>query len=254
MILSARDQFLVEALLDARYTSRLLADGDSWFSIGGWTGNLLQPLDDGLVLIVNCAYPGDELADSRAIGNDEFAALLAPTDGIAQWDGVLLSAGGNDVIKAAGDFVCGRAEEGYLDRSALDEVLDAYERQLIRFLRLCHAAQPGVPVFCHTYDYPPVARRWHFWHIGPWLAPIFRAHDIPRGDWHAISVSIIDELAERMFNVAGDWPVLTVVDTRDHLGTSDWRNEIHPSVRGYAVLGRVFKRGIERRLSKGAPT
>lgn len=253
MIISARDPVLVEAMLDARYTRRMLADGDSWFSIGGWTGNLLHPLDDGSTLIVNCAYPGDELADSRAIGNDEFAALLAPTDGIAQWDGVLLSAGGNDVIKAAGDFVCGSATDGYLDRSAIDEVLDAYERQLIRFLRLCHAAQPGVPVFCHTYDYPPAARRWHFWQLGPWLAPVFRAHDIPRTKWRGLVGDIIDQLAERMFNVAGDWPALTVVDTRDHLAAGDLRNEIHPSARGYAVLGRVFKRGIERRLNQGAP-
>lgn len=252
MILSARAPSLVDALLDARHTRRLLADGDSWFSLGGWTGNLLQPMDDARTLIVNCAYPGDELADSRAIGNDEFAALLAPTDGIAQWDGVLLSAGGNDVIKAAGDFVSGDADAGYLDRDAFDEVLDTFERHLIRFLRLCRAAHPGVPVFCHTYDYPPVTRRWHFWQLGPWLAPVFRAYDIPRIAWRGLTADMIDALAERMFNVAADWPALTVIDTRDHLADGDWRNEIHPTARGYTVLGRIFQRGIDRRLTQGA--
>ena len=53
-------------------------------------------------LIVNCSYPGDTLANmvdwSR---NPDFSNLLARKNFGWEWDGILFSAGGNDIINAA---------------------------------------------------------------------------------------------------------------------------------------------------------
>lgn len=244
MIVSPADPSLPELLLDARFTQRILGDGDSWGSLGGWTGNLFMPLDAPHRLIVNCAYPGDELGDIESIGNEIFVRLLAPTDGMPAWDAVLLSAGGNDLLGHCGDFVV-RDAVAPIDEGALMEALDDIERSLIRFLRIANAAQPGVPVICHTYDHPPVSRRWWPWQLGPWVSPVFKDAGIPRAMWDNLAAMLVDELAGRLRNVAADWPRLTVVETRHRLAARDWRNEIHPNARGYAELARPIRAALD---------
>lgn len=244
MITTHTDHRLPELLLAQQFTQRVLADGDSWFSLGGWTGNLLMPLDAPHRLIVNCAAPGDELGDTHAIGNDEFARLLAPTDGVPAWDAVLLSAGGNDLLGHCSRFIVPDAIAA-IDEAALDEVLDGIESNLIRFMRLTQSAQPGVPVLCHTYDHPPVSRRWWPWNFGPWIAPVFKAADIPRGFWDGFAAMLVDELAVRLANIAHDSPRLTVVNTRARLTARDWRNEIHPNVYGYSLLAIPLRAALD---------
>lgn len=88
------------------YGWRLLAEGDSWFSITATrlpSDSLLHALRlPRHAAIVNCAAPGHTLqrmVDRHADGSCErllCAPRLAPV-----WDAVLLSAGGNDLIAAA---------------------------------------------------------------------------------------------------------------------------------------------------------
>lgn len=258
MILSPTDRQLTEALLDPRWKRRLLAEGDSWFSLGGATSNLLMSLDRADSLIVNCASPGDELGDCAAIGGDTFAALLAPTDGIPKWDAVLLSAGGNDLARRCGECIRHRLVHGdliysgHIDRDALTELLSDIESHLIRFLRICQAGQPGVPVICHTYDYPPVHRRWWPWAFGPWIAPVLREASVPREAWSDIVMEMMNALAERYHRVANEYPALHVVDSLGELLPTEWRNEIHPSPAGYAHLARLWRAELDRVLKEPA--
>jgi hypothetical protein len=87
------------------YGWRVLAEGDSWFSItatGRANSNLLAELDVARsTAIVNCAAPGatlQRMVDRRADGTCHrfLQGRTAYT-----WDAVLLSAGGNDLIAAA---------------------------------------------------------------------------------------------------------------------------------------------------------
>lgn len=250
MILSADDHDVAAALLDARFARRYLADGDSWFSLGGWTSNLLMALDDPDTLIVNCAYPGDTLGDMRRFGGDAFAELLAPTDGMPPWDAVLLSAGGNDLLCRCADYLA-RDPSDPIDDDALLAVLAEFETGLERLARLIDDGQPGVPAFVHTYDYPPVSRRWWWWQAGPWVSPAMRAAGVARGDWNGIATMLIDELAERIRIVARRWPALRVVDTRDTLLPGDWSNEIHPNSTGYAELARTWRKSLAA-INQGA--
>lgn len=243
MIIAPDDPGLAEALLDARFARRYLAEGDSWFSLGGWTGNLLMALDGRDSLIVNCAAPGRRLSELRYFGGDTFAELLAPTDGLPEWSAVLFSGGGNDLLGHCNQFVL-PDPAAPIDDDALMQALDGIEHNIIRLMRITQAGQPGVPVFFHTYDFPPVSRRWWWWKLGPWVSPVLHAAGIQRADWDRLGAMMINDLADRLFNVAGDWPALRIVDTRDTLLPRDWRNEIHPTSTGYAELARIWRREL----------
>jgi hypothetical protein len=87
------------------YGYRFLAEGDSWFSIGS-----LNPAKNSNLLFemafaqsacaVNCAYPGDELRKMVKMNTDPMFIRQLKGRTSRHWDGVLLSAGGNDLIAA----------------------------------------------------------------------------------------------------------------------------------------------------------
>lgn len=243
MILYHSDIGLTEALLDQRYTKRYLAEGDSWFSIGGYTGNLLMALDDPTTLIVNCAYPGDTMDSIAGMGGYAFSRMLELDGGIRPWDAVLLSAGGNDLLGRCARFVVPDPSDP-IDDIALIDVMSDIERNIKRMLRLCDAIQPGVPVLMHTYDYPPVSRRWRWWQPGPWVSPVFKSAGVARDRWNDFARMLIDMLADRLRAVSTGFHTLAVVDTRGRLTDRDWRNEIHPTSSGYAKHIEPWRRTL----------
>ncbi len=89
------------------YRYRLLAEGDSWFTLGGLpTSNLLFSLAfPASTLIVNCAMPGDTIRHVAEIAaNRELQAALSSRFGFS-WDAILLSGGGNDLIDRVRDIL-----------------------------------------------------------------------------------------------------------------------------------------------------
>ena len=222
-----------------------LAEGDSWFSIGGLTSNLLQALDGHDTLIVSCAMPGDTIRKMSALGNEPFALLLEPEHG-TDWDAVLLSAGGNDLLADIGCMI----SQGNLDNDLVDSVLDGIElgyQAMVGTVRRHH----DCPIHCHTYDYPVSDPRGGWFRLGPWIGDKLTACGIPENRHDQIITDLIDALAERLRRVAD----LTVHDTRGTLdpGTwskwrsqKHWRNEIHPSFDGYRRLAAHWQLGTER--------
>jgi hypothetical protein len=88
------------------YGHRLLAEGDSWFTVSTLnplaTDNLLRhvALSQSTVAI-NCAYPGDTLRQIVEMAKDKtFARLVSHMTLGRAWAAVLMSAGGNDLIDA----------------------------------------------------------------------------------------------------------------------------------------------------------
>lgn len=244
MILYHSDPSLTSHLIDGRYRRRFLVEGDSWFTIGGLTGNLLFALDNDTDLFVNCASPGDtssEMVDQGAA----FKHLLDPVYGADKWDAVLLSLGGNDLLLHCGRFVTPDPFNP-LDEWELDRALDEIESNLLQILKVCAAMRPGIPVFVHTYDYPPVSRRW-WWSLGPWISPVFKRLGLPRDRWDDLAAELIDELNHRFLNVLVDFPNLAIVDTRGALLAKQWQNEIHPTDVGYSILARKWRRKLNER-------
>ena len=217
----------------------LLAEGDSWFSLGGLTTNLLMALDDDDTLIVSCASPGDTMRNMSSLGNEPFWMMLSPRFGV-QWDGVLLSAGGNDLLGDVGRVISG----GNLDLSLLDAALNQIDngyQRIVASVREHHAC----PIHAHTYDYPvPDPGGWL--RLGPWVGNRLRVCGVPVHRHQGIIIHLIDALAEHLHRNKN----LTVHDTRGTLTGKPWRcvgwqkhyiNEIHPSAAGYRLLADKWR-------------
>ena len=86
---------------------RLLAEGDSWFTIGtlnlAQASNVLFKLEVArTTAVVNCAYPGDTLRHiADGLRDPYFDRLLRQPNFARFWEAILISAGGNDLIDAA---------------------------------------------------------------------------------------------------------------------------------------------------------
>lgn len=237
------------------YDRHYLAEGDSWFSLSDILspsflyrfGNNV-PLNQG-TLIVNCAYPGDTLAKMVDwCKNMNFPKLLAKERFGWEWDGILLSAGGNDIIEAA------LAPNGILQACAnptsfqnfivsgamtiLENHLKEYFRYLVSLRDTSEiAANRTIPIFYHTYGYP-TPRNAPASVSGPWLYKAFIKKGIPTQYWNDLADALMNELALMLRGFANLGTNLRLIDTlknvnlnrasaNDTGSSGDWLNEIH---------------------------
>jgi lysophospholipase L1-like esterase len=243
-----------------RYRRRLLAEGDSWFSMGGVPyENMLFELDfPESTIVVNIAHPGDEIVEMASPSHvKEFKRLVTKRPTSYDWHAILLSGGGNDVIDRAVDIIeSGNTVDECIDRAALqtcmNDVANGY--RTLAALRDSSARPNNVnaPLIVHTYDYPtPRESPAEFFGKkirGPWLIDVLEAKGVAENLWIPISEKLIDALAQTILDLANGPNAIRnfrVVDTRGtlvpaDLGTTgnsnDWRNEIHPNSGGYKKL------------------
>jgi len=260
---------------------RLLAEGDSWFSIGALnpvkSANLLQEMAfSQRNVAVNCAQPGDTLqrmVDTRR--DPQFVSLLAGAKARI-WDGLLLSAGGNDLIDALSSRGAGvpqnkrlllrDSEWGPGSAGAARYLSDAgwatfsgYLAANFEALLALRDSGPsrGCPVFMHGYAVP-TPRPAGAGPAGPWLLPSIEAYAIPEADRAALAQLLIERLAALLSGLAADrtrFPNLHFFDStrlpieRAAPGTSgesgDWINEIHLNRAGCRKLARPWSEVIE---------
>jgi len=249
----------------------ILAEGDSWFSIGGFPPtNLLYGLRfRKMTMVVSCAKPGDTMSNmSRIAKNDLYKRALSQKFGY-DWDLILLSGGGNDLIDAADRLVRNRSErrpnypgrpEGYIKKSELAKLLRDVQkgfRKLAEVRDRTQSRAKGKPIVTHTYDYATPrnepARFIGYPLLGPWLYPAFTNNDVPREMWLPLARLLIDELAGAILSLQKGTKKISnfhVVDTRgtltppdiDDIGPSThWLNEIHPNHDGYSLIGRKIE-------------
>ena len=99
------------------YDSLILAEGDSWFTIGGlFAPNLLMSMRFHKdTLILNCASPGDTIVHMSALAHN-YVYKEALRYNYA-WDAILLSGGGNDLIDRADEIILDKAQRQGLSPS-----------------------------------------------------------------------------------------------------------------------------------------
>lgn len=250
------------------YERHYLAEGDSWFSLSDLLspsflyrfGNNV-PLKQS-TLIVNCSYPGDTLA--RMVDwtrNKNFPKLLSRKKFGWEWDGILLSAGGNDIIEAA------LAPTGILQASAsptsfkdfiVSDAMTILENHLEKFSRYLVSlrdtseivANRTIPIFYHTYSYP-TPRNAPASVSGPWLYKAFMQKNIPTQYWNDLSDALMDELAELLRSFVSMDTNLRLVDTLANVqltraldgstgSSGDWLNEIHLNNSGKDKVARYW--------------
>lgn len=245
---------------------RFLFEGDSWFSIMDLASIPLQ-FDSKLDLSILClADPGDtleDLADGRQF--DILERLVKNERHGQKWDALFFSAGGNDVVgPEIKGLLKAPANPGstdpvdYLDDVAVRETFKQMRKRFVtlKTLRDKSKANPDTPIFIHTYSYLTprnVAHRVLAWKVsGPWVFP----HMTHRGITEcALQQRIVKHLLDGFHDVLkeiADEPGSNfhVIDTRKSLAPvacavrdSDfalWRDEIHPSSKGFAQITEKF--------------
>lgn len=259
------------------YALRLLAEGDSWFSLGSIPPkNLVFEMQfSESALILNLAYPGDEVHKMfRRLCDygDEFAGWLTMRS-TYRWDAILLSGGGNDLIAAfphllkrsikAADIDPARPEK-LVDAQALDTLRGYLTESYTGFVNVrdqSGSPNAGVPMFAHTYDYPtpnnaPAMAPLGIRLSGPWLFPHLKDR-VPAEMWQPLTDYLLDQVAETLLALPAQLPEFHVIDTRgtllrahpDATGSSgDWENEIHATRTGYRKLAAKITAAVEHAL------
>jgi hypothetical protein len=268
----------------SQYAWRMLADGDSWFSIGALnlfkSANLLNAMENSQFSVaIQCAYPGDTLRRIVQTGHDPQLTQLLTGNISSRWDAILLSAGGNDLIDAAGSDPSspphlrllrtkdewGAASQGghrYLSAEGWQTFSEYFRANLDEVIALRdRGPSKGRPICMHTYAYPTPRPSGAGAGQGPWLMPSLVKFGIPEADWPALARALLDQLAELMLECAADqqrYPGLDVFDSRSvpivpaALGaggeSGDWLNEIHLSKAGCRKLSHAWCAHIEQVL------
>ncbi len=259
-----------------RFEKKYLAQGDSWFSIGHlppWsTTNLLQQMVlSRSAVAVNCARPGVELA--HMTDTSTARVFLDLLNGVVawQWDAILVSGGGNDLIDAANTPAGApmnlrlllRADEWaspalgatrYLSAPGWATFANHMEDVLLRMLaQRDRSINHGVALVLHTYDFLTARNAPAGIGLGPWLYKALRdGYNIPAADWVALADELINRLAAMWLALASKHAArnLKIVDTRGlalraSAGTTgvsgDWENEIHPTPHGYSRLAQGWR-------------
>lgn len=216
----------------------LLAEGDSWFTLGELTGpaatNLLLQLDLGLhSTVVTAAYPGDTLQHMvDGIDDPHFDRLLRDPGFALSWSAIVLSAGGNDLIDAAG--VRPRRPDGTVvplhqrlllapDETAAQHpgetgplrwisepgwaALAGFLRHNLGVLvqRRDSGAARGRPLVLHTYAVPTVWA-WGVPLKAPegWLFPALRDAGVPAAERQGVATELFQRLRALLRSVDSD--------------------------------------------------
>lgn len=259
----------------------ILAEGDSWFHIGGLTGagnarNLLDEItiNDKQALLLNMALSGDTVRRiSESFESSSFKKMLKEH----KWDLLLLSAGGNDLIDALTEdlnyivnghtlsIIQSSSDNGRFDSYINDEHLGLLISFLLGkyktlFKYILTTKNNEVPIIVHTYDYPTprdapadmfVVKK------GPWLYEALKnKKNVPDKYWVEITNYIFKRIADALLTLttpnAPNVANVHVVKTYDTLlransvsGESyDWLNEIHPNANGLVKLAKKINAEI----------
>jgi lysophospholipase L1-like esterase len=260
------------------FNRQFIAQGDSWFSMGGLplqSSNLFDGMSTRTAACaVNFASPGAVLR--RMTDTVRERRFLRHLNGplSRRWSALLLSGGGNDLIEAAAvaptqpaalrllatqaEWGAGVGEDRYLSDAGWQTFsvhLDAVMRQLLR--ERDRGLNRGIPVALHTYDLAVPRPSGAGFGRGPWLQPSLVKYGIPQDAWAAVSALMLRRLKALLFQIAAAVPdgSVQIVDTQGTLtparvtdtgATADWLNEIHPTSAGYRKLSAHWAPVLDR--------
>jgi hypothetical protein len=217
---------------------RLLAEGDSWFTLG-----TLNPLKNANLLLalrfshshiaVSCATPGATLSRMVDWRRDPVFMGLLSGRPARNWDGLLLSAGGNDLIDALKTPATRNGQAVPLDKRLLrtqaewgpvgdgatryasqagwatfaDYLRTNFDELIALRDRGRRPVNAGIPIFMHGYAVPmprdagavvgPLK-------LGPWMLPGLLMYAVPPHDWLAVATYFIGRLRALLSGIAAD--------------------------------------------------
>ena len=258
----------------------LLAEGDSWFTLGAIPAyNMIESLDfPTWGAVISLAYPGDTVSSmEKALkAGDSHRRIDVWASELGRWigdsaayplSGILLSGGGNDLIDAFPHLLKSPCDYAAMEPANIVDALDlealtkfdqfvtASFAGIVNFVRNHGGPNAHVPIFCHTYDFPTpndtpatiLGAR-----VGKaWMYPHLVERRVPSALWTPLADFLLRHLAGQLKSLdLEDFHVVNTLDTlsRAQFGargeSGDWDNEIHPSRAGYKKLGRRLAKAI----------
>jgi hypothetical protein len=206
------------------YGRRLLAEGDSWFTIGTinlpHSSNVLQEFEfSQSTAIVTSAYPGDTMKRMVDGVNDPyFDRLLRRRPFASFWEAILISAGGNDLIDAAqvppldangapvppgqrlllqpGEAPAGAVGAArYISESGWARLADYLAANFAELVaRREQSPSKGRPIIAHTYAVPTVRPSGTVGSPNGWLFPAMQRYGIPDVDRQPVCSELFQRL------------------------------------------------------------
>jgi hypothetical protein len=257
---------------------RFLVEGDSWMDRSAmFHTSLLQSLAPEMdaghesALFINIAMFGDTM---RRMGQGSNADFVQWINTSFRWkfDGLLLSAGGNDFIDAARDPDAGKGilknlagqpvpaqGRDCLNPTAVAELVNDWLNP--NFTAMYKVVQSSglknMPIFLNSYDTPTARDAPVFKDGRSWLCDSYKKNQIPPALWPDLTDAIFKAVIDTMNGWAAGRNNVHVVPTTGKLipaqhGTTesdgDWLNEIHPNRAGWKNLAKVWRASINQVL------
>jgi hypothetical protein len=266
------------------YERQLLAQGDSWFSIGA-----LPPTRTTRVLaelkllrstvIVNCAKPGAVLHRMTNTTTEQAFLRLLRGRTARKWHAILLSGSGNDLIEAVGAPLDAPPAQRLLRTPAergpgpltgagyiSEDGWETFARHIAQvFNAVVDERDRGInretPLIWHNYARVMPTRVGAGAGFGPWLLPALELYQVPADDHLKLSDELIARLGQLVQDIVAARQAkdpesrLHVVDSQsaglelaaaDATGPSgDWENEIHPTKPGYVKVAMAWEQVLD---------
>lgn len=249
---------------------KLIADGDSWFDypLGGTipfyshTDIIAQlpGLCDKRPFVLKLAHYGNAtrsevgLKRTKKIVDAIETAAKSPN---GEFDAILFSGGGNDVV---GDpfsiwlndaAAVGNNPAFGLNQTRFNGVLDLIKASYLDLVALRDEKLPNAPIFVYGYDFAiPTGKpacRGH----GPWLKPAL-AYCGWRNQVKATAIvkDALTQFGKLMQSLAKN-PAnnMIYVQTQGVLKPGDWANELHPKPEGFRKIALEFLGALKRTFS-----
>jgi len=242
----------------------LLADGDSWFDYP-LSGDIIDGVQAGLPqgsLILNLAHYGDATTQLLGVQRRQQLADLMRDKSHGQFDAILFSGGGDDLV---GDqfrlwlndaAAVGGDPAHAINQDALAGILSVVRAAYLDLIATRNAYAGNVPIFVHGYDYAYPTNQGVCW-LGPWLYPSLNSRgwmtgltdeDIARG--RGIVTDFLARFRVMLQALAADpYNRVFYVETQGTLKSrGDWANELHPTEAGFTRLAQPFLQALRTKL------
>lgn len=243
------------------FNRTFLAEGDSWMDASAWNqGSLPEFLAreyNRLArtnLIVNIATSGQTLTHIVDMMTDDLVWWLNQQT----YDGILLSAGGNDFIDAAKDAPPGLGllhdlrgkpmpASGYdcVRQDALTALVDYLNQNFEAIYQAIRRSNKNAdtPIYLNSYDTPVARNAPAFKNFcGPWLYTAYTKNGIDPSLWTGLTEGMFADIKRTISAWAVGRSAVIVVATTGLLAkadpgsdgeSTDWVNEIHPNKSGW---------------------
>ncbi len=238
----------------------LLAEGDSWFEYPVWLNDTIdylsdEKLTDAPYSILCLSAAGDELRGMVEEREFEDRLFELKDEHDIKVDGVLLSAGGNDLVGETFydylvDFTDGSDAQAHIDMGKFETLMKEIRTNYVDIITSINDSNPGIKIFIHGYDHAnpledqgmkmPPRDGW----LGDWL----RKRRITSPDFQRQIVRImIDRFYAELQAMIDSGAVkdTVLVDNRGLVG-EDWYDELHPKDNGFKRVADKFRKELEK--------